>query len=233
MGKLAGVALGALLVGAWSSAASAQADQSLDSLDMGGLRGALQQRYDAALAETTDAAIVNANDPRYLWASEAKAQCGIALGFTKSSTRDATSIHKCAIAADMMTRVPAPRAPLPPPPPPPRVTCNNNPGLVFFDWDSDAVPADARQTIQFVSQNAAPCGWRNFTVVGHADKSGSDDYNLGLSRRRADAVAQLMTSMGIGQGQITTDAKGESQPRVPTADGVREPQNRRVEITVK
>lgn len=232
MGKLAGVALGALLVGAWSSAASAQ-DQSLDSLGMGELRGAIQQRYDAALAATNDAAIVNANDPRYLWASEAKAQCGIALGFLKSSTRDATSIHKCGVAADMMTRVPAPRAPLPPPPPPPRVTCSNNPGLVFFDFDSDAVPADARQTIQFVSQNAAPCGWRNFTVVGHADKSGSDEYNLGLSRRRADAVAQLMTSMGITQSQITTDAKGESQPRVPTADGVREAQNRRVEITVK
>jgi OOP family OmpA-OmpF porin len=231
MGKLAGVALGVLLVGAWSSAASAQGDQSLDSLDMGGLKAALQLRYDAALAETNDAAIVNANDPRYLWANEAKAQCGIAIGFTKSSTRDATSIHKCALAADMMTRVPAPRAPLPPPPP--RVTCSNNPGLVFFDWDSDAVPADARQTVQFVSQNAAPCGWRNFTVVGHADRSGSDEYNLGLSHRRADAVAQLMTSMGIAQGQITTDAKGESSPRVPTADGVREPQNRRVEITVK
>jgi outer membrane protein OmpA-like peptidoglycan-associated protein len=132
-----------------------------------------------------------------------------------------------------MTRVPAPRAPLPPPPPPPRVTCNNNPGLVFFDWDSDAVPADARQTVQFVSQNAAPCGWRNFDVVGHADRSGTNEYNQGLSQRRAQAVADLMTSMGIAQTAITTAARGEEQPRVPTEDGVRELQNRRVEISVR
>jgi outer membrane protein OmpA-like peptidoglycan-associated protein len=234
MGKLTGIALGVLIAGAWSGAAAAQGNQSLDALDMGALKGALQQRFDAALAATNDPALINGNDPRYLWASEAKAQCGIAIGFTKSGTRDAPSIRKCALAADMMARVPAPRAPLPPPPPPPpRVTCTNNPGLVFFDFDSDAIPADARQTIQFAAQNAAPCGWRNFNVVGHADRSGSDEYNVALSRRRADAVAQLMTSMGIAQGQITTDAKGESSPRVPTADGVREPQNRRVEITVK
>jgi outer membrane protein OmpA-like peptidoglycan-associated protein len=231
--KLAGIALGLLLAG-WSGAAAAQADQPLMSLDRGSLRTALQQRYDAALAATRDPAILNADDPRYLWASEAKAQCGIALGFLQSATKDEVSINKCALAADMMTRVPAPRAVAPPPPPPPpRVVCNNNPGLIFFEFDSDEVPADARQTVQFVSQNAAPCGWRNFTVTGHADRSGSDAYNVGLSRRRADAVASLMSSMGIAQSAITTDAKGESQPRVPTADGVREPQNRRVEITVK
>jgi OOP family OmpA-OmpF porin len=212
----------------------AQDGQGLAGLDGAELRGALEQRYDAALALTQDPVIIRANDPRYIWANEAKVQCGIAIGFTKSGTRDETSINKCAFAADMMTRVPAPPAPLPvAAPPAPSCPPQQNPGLVFFDWDSAEIPADARQTVEFVSRNAAQCNWRNFTVTGHADKSGSNDYNMGLSQRRADAVAALMASMGIAQASVTTAARGEEQPRVPTDDGVRELQNRRVEITVR
>lgn len=192
----------------------------------------VQQHYDAALAATLDPAIVRANDPRYTWASEAKVQCGIALGYFKSGTRDEPSISKCNMAYDMMLRPPAPPAPPPPPPPPPQA-CPQQPGMVFFDWDSADLPADARQTVQFVSTNAARCNWRNITVTGHADKSGSNEYNIGLSQRRAQAVASLLASSGVPSGSITTDARGEEQPRVPTADGVREAQNRRVEITVR
>ena len=194
------------------------------------LRSEIQQKYDAALALTLDPAIIRANNPRYTWASEAKIQCGIALGYLESGTQDEPSISKCRTAADMMMRVPAP---LPPPPAPPPPACpQQNPGLIFFDWDSAEVPADARQTVEFVSRNAAPCNWRNFTVTGHADRSGGNEYNMGLSQRRADAVAALMTSMGIPAPSVHTAARGEEQPRVPTEDGVRELQNRRVEITV-
>lgn len=195
----------------------------------------IQQHYDAALAATLDPAIARANDPRYIWASEAKVQCGIALGFFKSDTRDETSISKCNFAYDMMQRRPAP--PPPPvviaPPPVPQPCPQQLPGMVFFDWDSAELPADARQTVEFVSSNAARCNWRNITVTGHADKSGSNEYNIGLSQRRAQAVAALMGSMGVPSASITTAARGEEQPRVPTADGVREAQNRRVEITVR
>ena len=69
-------------------------------------------------------------------------------------------------------------------------------------------------------------------VVGHTDLSGSDAYNDDLSIRRAEAVADLMVGLGINRGQMTISAEGEGNPRVPTQDGVREPQNRRVEITV-
>ena len=107
------------------------------------------------------------------------------------------------------------------------------PGMIFFDWDSDVPPVDAGQTAAFVARNAGPCGWSSFGATGHADRSGSDAYNVELSRRRAEAVASLLASAGIPRASITTDARGEEQPRVPTADGVREPQNRRVEITVR
>lgn len=68
-------------------------------------------------------------------------------------------------------------------------------------------------------------------LAGYADKSGSSSYNVGLSQRRADAVKAYMASKGIPDGVMTTQAFGESNPRVETADGVRELQNRRVEIT--
>ncbi|MFN6936780.1 MAG: OmpA family protein [Tsuneonella sp.] len=210
-------------------------DSSLSGMDLSSLRSEIQQRYDAGLALSTDPTIVSGNDSRYVWANEAKVQCGIALGYLKSSTRDEVSISKCEMAARLMNRVPTPVAPPPPPviAPPSEVCSQTLPGIVFFEFDSSALPADANQTIEFVSRNAAACNWTAFDVVGHADRSGSDAYNVGLSQRRAEAVASLMSQMGIAPAAIATSAKGEEQPRVPTEDGVRNPQNRRVEIGVR
>ena len=125
-------------------------------------------------------------------------------------------------------------APVMPPPPPPRnAACDDRqPTLVFFDWDSDIPDEGSSETIRAKSELAIECGWSAFSVVGHADRSGSDSYNLELSERRAQAIANLMSEAGIPVGSIDTSAQGEANPRVPTQDGVREPQNRRVEITV-
>ena len=70
-------------------------------------------------------------------------------------------------------------------------------------------------------------------VAGHADRSGTPAYNQRLSQRRADAVAAELVRQGIARNEIAVSAYGESRPLVPTADGVREPQNRRVEIVLK
>jgi outer membrane protein OmpA-like peptidoglycan-associated protein len=70
-------------------------------------------------------------------------------------------------------------------------------------------------------------------VTGHADRAGPDSYNMALSMRRADAVKAVLVREGVPANQIAVVARGESQPLVPTADGVREPQNRRVEIVLQ
>jgi outer membrane protein OmpA-like peptidoglycan-associated protein len=70
-------------------------------------------------------------------------------------------------------------------------------------------------------------------VNGYTDRSGSDQYNQGLSVRRANAVAAELLRRGVPRNEIATRGFGESNPLVPTADGVREPQNRRVEIILK
>lgn len=225
-------ALAGAAVGLTPTAAFAQDD--LMALDGAELHNAVQMRYDAGLAMTNDPAIVNANDPRYTWASEAKAQCGIALGFLKSNTKDEVSLSRCQLAYEMMNRTPQTRVAAPPPQPPvrPEVCTAEAPGLIFFEFDSATPQQDAIETVQYVVENAPVCNWTRFTVVGHTDRAGSNAYNQGLSERRAEAIENLMVSRGIADASITTQAKGEETPRVPTADGVRELQNRRVEILV-
>jgi len=68
-------------------------------------------------------------------------------------------------------------------------------------------------------------------LAGHTDRAGSTAYNVGLAERRNASVNSYLTGRGVPGTRITTEAFGESQPRVPTADGVREAQNRRVEVT--
>ena len=69
-------------------------------------------------------------------------------------------------------------------------------------------------------------------VTGHTDRSGSDKYNQALSVRRAEAVRRELVADGVADGLIVTRGVGEADPLIPTADGVREPQNRRVEIVL-
>ena len=68
-------------------------------------------------------------------------------------------------------------------------------------------------------------------LAGYADRSGSTQYNVALSGRRNEAVQAYLTGHGVPAAAISAQAFGEANPRIPTADGVRELQNRRVEIT--
>ena len=70
------------------------------------------------------------------------------------------------------------------------------------------------------------------TLAGHTDRSGSTAYNQKLSQRRSDAAKAYMIGKGVPDGTIATEAYGETRPLVQTEDGVREPQNRRVEINL-
>jgi OOP family OmpA-OmpF porin len=69
-------------------------------------------------------------------------------------------------------------------------------------------------------------------VVGHTDTSGSAQYNVGLSERRASVVRDALIAGGLAAGAITTDARGETDLATPTRDGVREPLNRRTAVTI-
>ncbi|WP_082836151.1 OmpA family protein, partial [Croceicoccus bisphenolivorans] len=77
----------------------------------------------------------------------------------------------------------------------------------------------------------ADCDSVPIMLAGYTDRSGSTTYNMGLSERRNGSVTSYLTARSIPEAAITSEAFGEANPRVPTADGVRELQNRRVEIT--
>jgi OmpA-OmpF porin, OOP family len=104
--------------------------------------------------------------------------------------------------------------------------------LVFFDFDSSKVTAEGSDVVATAASNAKSENASAIIAVGHTDTVGSAEYNMGLSQRRADSVASALVKNGIPAGAITTEARGETDPLVPTGDGVAEPQNRRVEINV-
>jgi outer membrane protein OmpA-like peptidoglycan-associated protein len=124
----------------------------------------------------------------------------------------------------------APPAPVAPPPPTPPTTASY---IVFFDFDRATLTAQAVTTIKQAAAAAKAGNRTRIGVTGHADRSGSDAYNMALSLRRANAVKDQLVREGIPATGITVVGRGESQPLVPTADGVREPQNRRVEIVLQ
>ncbi len=120
---------------------------------------------------------------------------------------------------------PPPAAAPPPPPPAPSF-------MVFFDWDRSNLSAQAMTTIQQAAAAYKTRGAARVTATGHTDTSGSETYNMALSLRRANTVKDALVKAGVPAASITTVGRGESGLLVKTADGVREPQNRRVEIVM-
>ncbi len=105
--------------------------------------------------------------------------------------------------------------------------------LVFFDWDSATVTAEAEQVVVSAATTAYAYSVTEILLAGHTDSSGAKRYNENLSRRRADAVATILMREGVPATSIMLVARGEEEPLVQTANDVREPQNRRVEIILE
>jgi len=102
---------------------------------------------------------------------------------------------------------------------------------VFFDWDKSDISPEAANILDSAITAYGNCGSVPIQLGGYTDSSGTAKYNLGLAARRDDSVQAYLTSHGIAASAISSHAYGEANQRVPTAKGVRELQNRRVEIT--
>jgi len=116
------------------------------------------------------------------------------------------------------------------PPPPAPVAA---PGfMVFFDWDRSNLSPQAQATLQQAAAAYKAGGSPRVNVIGHTDTSGPDGYNMALSDRRANAVKNELVRDGVPPDAVNASGVGKAGLLVPTADGVREPQNRRVELAV-
>jgi len=125
---------------------------------------------------------------------------------------------------------PPPPAPVAAPVPPSPVSRSY---LVFFDWDKATLTDRARQIVSEAAANSTKVQYTRLEVNGYTDTSGTPQYNQGLSVRRAQAVAAELVKDGVPKNAITIQGFGETHLLVPTGPGVREPQNRRVEIIIR
>ncbi|NQV43714.1 MAG: outer membrane beta-barrel protein [Rhodospirillales bacterium] len=146
----------------------------------------------------------------------------IGLRFNFSKPKTPTPLAEVAAAAPEPTPPPAVVEPAQP------VVARSY--IVFFDWDHSDLQVDAKAILAQTAANAQLGGISSIVTTGHADRSGTDQYNLKLSKRRAESVQAELVRLGVPMSEIAIDWKGEHTPLVPTDDGIREPQNRRVEI---
>jgi outer membrane protein OmpA-like peptidoglycan-associated protein len=129
------------------------------------------------------------------------------------------------LAACAQPAPPPPPTPPPPPPPPPAHDLT-----VFFDWNKADITPDGQKIVGLAAQTFTSGPPVPVQVIGHTDTSGSAAYNQKLSERRAQNVAAALAQAGLPQNAMTVTGVGQNDLKVPTPDGVREPQNRRVEI---
>jgi outer membrane protein OmpA-like peptidoglycan-associated protein/outer membrane protein W len=121
-------------------------------------------------------------------------------------------------------------APPPAPAPMPVADMGAKTFLVFFDWDKADLTSRGEAIVKDAATYSTHTQYTRIDVDGNTDTSGTPQYNMGLSERRAHVVAGELVRDGVPQSAISMHAYGETKLLVPTGDGVREPQNRRVEI---
>lgn len=103
---------------------------------------------------------------------------------------------------------------------------------VYFDYDKSNLTDQALTLIQEAASRALENDIDTVVVQGNTDTAGSSAYNQALSERRGRVVRDALVANGVSADAIRVDAFGETNPAKPTADGVREPLNRRSDVTI-
>ncbi len=103
---------------------------------------------------------------------------------------------------------------------------------VYFDWGSTTLDAKASDAVKAAAPKAKACEYNGLRVVGHADTSHTEEDSTALGMARARAVRDALVANGLADSAISVATHGELDLAKATADGVREPLNRRVEIVV-
>lgn len=104
---------------------------------------------------------------------------------------------------------------------------------LFFEFDSEELTPESRKLIGDVLQLVKGAPAADVIVLGHTDRTGTPTRNFDLGLRRANKVRAMLVQAGVRRSRIDVTSFGEREPLVKTADGVFEPRNRRVEVTVR
>jgi outer membrane protein OmpA-like peptidoglycan-associated protein len=103
---------------------------------------------------------------------------------------------------------------------------------LLYDFDSDVVKPAARTNLQALARSLGKFPDSDVLIIGHTDSVGPDDYNLGLSVRRADAAATYLISEGVARSRIGTFGLGETEPVTSNDTDAGRATNRRVEVAI-
>ena len=108
-------------------------------------------------------------------------------------------------------------SPPPPPPPPPAAVSEEtlfeqNIKDAYFDYDKSSIRADAQQALTSDANFLKEHPSIHFTIEGHCDERGSEEYNLGLGDRRANSAKEFLVNLGISASRITTISYGKDRP---------------------
>ncbi len=164
-------------------------------------------------------------------------------GATVTTTPIKADLHVHTVILGLRFAFAAPPAPPPPAPAaapapvaapaatpaPPAAMAKQN-FIVFFDFDKSNLTPEGQKIVDAAAAAYKKGGSAKISLAGYTDLAGTAAYNLKLSQRRAETVRAALVKDGVPDNQIAASWFGKDNPRVPTADGVREPQNRRVEI---
>ena len=104
------------------------------------------------------------------------------------------------------------------------------PAMVFFDWGKPEIRSDDQAVLDRVAEAYRSRPGMHLHLAGHSDRSGGTATNRAAALRRAQTVRVELEKRGIPRNAISIASFGEERPLVPTEDGVREVQNRRVVI---
>jgi len=103
---------------------------------------------------------------------------------------------------------------------------------LLFDFDSSTLRTEARQNLSEFAESMQEFEDTNILVVGHTDAKGSEEYNQGLSERRAESATGYLAERGIDSGRLTSVGRGETEPVASNETAEGRQQNRRVEVAI-
>jgi len=105
--------------------------------------------------------------------------------------------------------------------------------ILYFFWNSTELKPDSRKAIKGIIIEIEKRASSDIEVIGHTDRSGADEFNMTLSRKRAVKVRELLVAANVAPAAIIVGFHGEGNPLITTVDNVPEPRNRRVEVIVR
>lgn len=106
-------------------------------------------------------------------------------------------------------------------------------GTIYFDYDSSKLSNETKQALKAAASSLKSKKSMTINIEGHADERGSNEYNLALGQRRANAVRDYLTALGLGKISLKTISYGEERPAVNGTDESAYAKNRRVEFETR